>query len=146
MDPISASVLAALAGGAGGEAGRQLWQGLALLVRRPFRRGDDGRGADGSLDPGSGQAELSALDEAPADVDRAHALVTALQARAALDAEFRGLLAEWWRRAQSVDAGGIVHSHISGGTQNGPVMQGRDFSNITFTVPPPAPPATPPSA
>ncbi|WP_343234515.1 MULTISPECIES: hypothetical protein [unclassified Streptomyces] len=81
----------------------------------------------------SSQLELASLEADPADPMRAQALATALGVRAALDAEFRGLLEEWWQRTQAVNSGGEVHNHISGGTQ-GKVFQGRDFSNITFNV------------
>ncbi len=56
--------------------------------------------------------------------------MTALHVRAALHEKFRVRLEEWWQRAQA--AGGEVHNSVSGGTQNGPVIQGRDFSNLTF--------------
>jgi hypothetical protein len=38
-----------------------------------------------------------------------------------------------------VPAAGDVTNTISGGTQHGPVFQGRDFSGLTFGSPPPAP-------
>lgn len=72
---------------------------------------------------------------------RAQALATALGVRAALDAEFGRLLEEWRQQARP-DSGGGVHNHISGGTQHGPVLQGRDFSSITFDMRPGAPSAT----
>ncbi|MEU6483734.1 hypothetical protein [Streptomyces sp. NPDC046887] len=130
MDPISAAALAALAGGLGGEAGRQAWQGLTTLVRRPFRRGEAGPDEAG---PGTGEIEVASLQEAPGEPMRAQALVTALGVRAALDAEFGSALATWWREAQAVDTGGQVHNEISGGRQE-TVVQGRDFSNLTFNV------------
>ncbi|MGK5638698.1 hypothetical protein ACSNOK_10365 [Streptomyces sp. URMC 126] len=143
MDPISASVLVALAGGAGGEAGRQAWQGLTALVRRPFRHGDDDSPAPAPpLQVSSAQPELTALQNAPTDPDRAQALVTALGVRAALDARFRHDLDEWWQRARSVGTGGDVHNHISGGTYNAPTFQGRDYSGITVTTPPVGPART----
>ncbi|MFF4532473.1 hypothetical protein ACFY1P_24795 [Streptomyces sp. NPDC001407] len=130
MDPITAAALTALAGGLGGEAARQAWQGLSALVRRPFSRG-------GALDapPGvsTGELELASLADAPADPARAQALATALGVRAALDGEFRGLLDEWWQRTQAAQTAGDVHNHISGGTQ-AEVFQGRDFSSITLHV------------
>jgi len=42
------------------------------------------------------------------------------------------------------DGGGYTRSTIGGGTQYGPVLQGRDFTGLTFdspAVPPPAPDA-----
>lgn len=130
MDPITAAALAALAGGVGGEAGRHVWQGLTALVRRPFRRGESEETLPGVS---SSQLELASLEADPTDPMRAQALATALGVRAALDAEFRGLLEEWWQRAQTTDSGGEVHNHISGGNQR-EVFQGRDFAHITLNV------------
>ncbi|MFZ4296595.1 hypothetical protein ACOZE3_01520 [Streptomyces cinereoruber] len=132
MDPITAAALAALAGGLGGEAGRHVWQGLATLVRRPFRRGE---GQEPAEVPGisSGEPELAAPEQAPEDPARAQELATTLGVRAALDPEFRGLLEEWWQRAREVEPEDRVHNSISGGTQQ-QVFQGRDFSGLTFTV------------
>ncbi|MGW9024951.1 hypothetical protein ACWGQ5_12085 [Streptomyces sp. NPDC055722] len=137
MDPVSVGLLAALAGGAGGEVGRQAWAGLSALVRRPFRHGD-GRGRAPVVS--SGEAELVRLAEDPGDQGRAQALSTALAVRAALDEDFRTGLVSWQEEARLVRTGdGAVTNTISGGTQNGPVVQGRDFTNLTFTTPPPPP-------
>ncbi|MBC2876708.1 MULTISPECIES: hypothetical protein [Streptomyces] len=138
MDPITASALAALAGGAGGEAGRQVSQSLASLVRRPFRRGDDDPQEPGTtLRVSTAEPELTALQHSPADPARAQALVTALGVRAALDAQFRSELDEWWQRAQPVvTGGGNVYNNINNSsTFHAPVVQGRDSSGITFTTP-----------
>ncbi|MET8975008.1 hypothetical protein ABZX85_05255 [Streptomyces sp. NPDC004539] len=119
MEPISVALLAALAGSVGGEAGRDAWQGLVALVRRPFRRGD--------ADASTGEAELTALAASPGDETRAHVLSTALAVRAALDAEFRRELEEWRVRAQEgVREGGGTYNTISGGEFNGTVIMGRD--------------------
>ncbi|MGV9690181.1 hypothetical protein ACWDUX_13815 [Streptomyces sp. NPDC003444] len=136
MDPITAAALAALAGGLGSEAGRQIWQGVTELVRRPFHRlgSPQGTEQDGALQISSGELEVAALERDPTDPLRAQALATALGVRAALDEEFRVLLEEWWQQAQTT-SGSEVHNSISGGTQNGPVLQGRDFSNLTFDMP-----------
>ena len=139
MDPVSVTLLLALAGGAGGEVGRQAWAGLSALVRRPFRHGHDDSPDTPAV--GSGEAELARLEEAPADPARAQALSTALAARAALDADFRNDLQQWHEQAKPVRTGdGDVHNTISGGAFHGPVVQGRDFSGISFTTPPPATP------
>lgn len=133
MDPITAAALAALAGSMGTEAGRQAWAGLAALVKRPFRRDtapDSTRDAVPQVS--SGELEFAALQDDSTDPNRAQALATALHVRAALDEEFRVRLDEWWRKAQA--SGGEVHNSISGGVQNGPVVQGRDFSHLTFTM------------
>ncbi|MFF4972692.1 hypothetical protein [Streptomyces sp. NPDC001083] len=137
MDPVSVGLLVALAGGAGGEVGRQVWAGLGALVRRPFRR--DGSGQAPAVS--SGEAELVRLAAEPGDQGRAQALSTALAVRAVVDEDFRTHLGAWQEQAKLVRTGdGAVTSTISGGTQNGPVLQGRDFSNLTFTAPPPPPP------
>lgn len=133
MDPITVAALTALASGVGGDAGRQAWQGLAALVRRPFRGSstDDAGGVTSGIS--SGEPEVAELENDPADPLRAQALATALGVRAALDGEFRALLEEWWQSAQSGSSGEVRNS-ISGGTQNGPVLQGRDFSSLTFNT------------
>ncbi|MFE2070600.1 hypothetical protein ACFXDH_50995 [Streptomyces sp. NPDC059467] len=138
MDPVSVGLLVALAGGAGGELGRDAWAALSALVRRPFRRGGNG-GEDGPA-TGSGEAELARLAQNPADQGSAQALSTTLAVRAALDAEFRAVLAAWQEQARLVPVDDrSVHNTISGGTQHGPVLQGRDFSHLTFTMAAPQP-------
>lgn len=145
MDPVSVGLLAALAGGAGGELGRQVWAALTALVRRPLRR----EGGEEAPAVSSGEAELARLEQDPADQRQAQALSTALAVRAALDADFRAGLEAWQQQAESVRTDDdTVHNTISGGTQYGPVLQGRDFSGLSFTTPPAAPsaPATQPAA
>ena len=133
MDPISAAALAALAGGVGGEAGRQVWTALSALVRRPFRHSEADSEA-GALVVSSGEAELTALAQDPSELERAQRLSTALAVRAALNAEFRLALESWWQQAQSVRTNeGAVTNQVSGGTQYGPVVLGRDFSGLTIT-------------
>ncbi|MET8454399.1 hypothetical protein [Streptomyces sp. NPDC005209] len=140
MDPISVALLGALAGGAGGELGRQAWAGLTTLVRRPFTRGQDESAQAPAIS--SGETELVRLREAPGDAARAHALSTALAVRAAVDAGFSSGLQQWHEQAKLVRTGdGDVHNTISGGTQYAPVLQGRDFSGLSFTTPAPPPPA-----
>ncbi|MDH6214827.1 hypothetical protein [Streptomyces pseudovenezuelae] len=131
MDPISASLLVAAATGAGGEMGRQLWEALRGLVRRnPVEQ------ATGSLGPATGEVELASLSEAPHDVDRARALSDALSRRAEQDPLFRANLTQWQQEAQLLRTGdGDTTNTISGGNQNAPVVQGRDFSGINFNVP-----------
>lgn len=133
MDPITAAALAALAGSIGSEAGRQAWQGLTALVRRPFGQATPpGAEGDGTPQVRSGELEVAALEAAPDDVASAQALATALGVRAALDGEFRAQLDAWWQQARAIHPGGDVHNSISGGTQHGPVFQGRDFSSLSF--------------
>ncbi|AKH85608.1 hypothetical protein AA958_28965 [Streptomyces sp. CNQ-509] len=138
MDPVSVALLAALAGGAGSEAGRQAWTGLSALVRRPFRCGQGDSPEAPAIS--SGEAELTRLAEAPTDPARAQALSTALAVRAVLDADFSAGLQRWHEQARLVRTGdGEVHNTISGGTFSGPVLQGRDFSGVSSTpLPPPA--------
>ncbi|MGC0328401.1 hypothetical protein RKD23_001391 [Streptomyces sp. SAI-170] len=130
MEPISVALLAALAGGAGGEVGREAWAGLSALVRRRFRRPD---GNEDASAVSSGEAELARLADAPDDTTRAHALSTALAVRAALDAEFHAGLRQWRESAERLDTG-TVHNSISGGTFSAPVIQGRDFWSPSFTA------------
>ncbi|GAA4568750.1 hypothetical protein GCM10023100_20920 [Actinocorallia cavernae] len=123
--------MAALAGGAGGEPGRQAWVALGELVRRPF-----GRRSGGS---NPGETEFAALGEAPGEPARAEALRSGLVARATEDPEFATALAGWRRRAQPLSEGSVTNT-ISGGTHGGSVIQGRNFSGVTFNGPP-TPPA-----
>ncbi|MEU5083684.1 MULTISPECIES: hypothetical protein [Streptomyces] len=141
MDPISVALLAALAGGAGGELGRRLWSGLTTLVRRPLV-GGQGESAQAPA-VSSGEAELARLQEKPGDAVRAQALSTALAVRAVVDAEFSVGLRQWHEQAKLVRTGdGDVHNTISGGTVYGPVLQGRDFSGLSVTTSAPPPPAS----
>ncbi|NYI03862.1 hypothetical protein [Allostreptomyces psammosilenae] len=140
MDPVSVGLLAALAGGAGGEIGRQAWAGLSALVRRPLRGGQDAEDVDDVAAVSSGEVELAELERAPADSARAQALSTALAVRAAVDADFHAGLERWRELARLVRTGdGEARNTISGGTFHGPVLQGRDFSGTSFTTPPPPP-------
>ncbi|GLX47091.1 hypothetical protein Shyhy01_00410 [Streptomyces hygroscopicus subsp. hygroscopicus] len=139
MDPVSVGLLTALAGGAGGELGRQAWTGLGELVRRPFRRAgapDGARVPDGPGDAdGSGEAELARLARDPGDAAAARALSAVLAVRAAADAEFGERLRRWGESARRVSlTSGDVHNSISGGTFSAPVIQGRDVT-ATFGTP-----------
>lgn len=131
MDPVTiGAVLLAIVSGAGGELGTRLWDGAVELVRRPFHRPAPG---DSSAPMPTGDAELAALERDPADERKAVALAAALVARADTDAEFRQALENWWERASLVRTSeGNVTNSISGGAQQGPVLQGRDSSNVTF--------------
>jgi hypothetical protein len=137
VEPISMVLLAALAGGAGGEAGKQAWSALSALVCRPFHRADDMPAVS------SGEAELAALEQAPGP-ERANALSTVLAVRAALDSQFCTGLQQWHEQTRVVPTGdGEVTSTISGGTFHAPVLQGRDFSGISFTTASPPPSSAP---
>lgn len=142
MDPVSTALLIALAGGAGGEVGRQTWAALTNLIRRPFRSEDETTSPSPAV--GSGELELQRLEQAPADVSLAQALSVALAARAASDEHFRSELGRWHEQAKAVSVSSEdVTNTISGGTFNGPVVQGRDFSGVTFTDRPASSPEAP---
>jgi stage V sporulation protein SpoVS len=142
MDPVTiGAVLLAIVSGAGSQLGTQLWEGVVSLVRRPFRHKAAGGDAAAAVLVPSGEAELAALQQAPNDRRKAMALAEALLARSGADEEFRQALESWWQHAEPIRANiGNVVNTISGGTQQGPVLQGRDFSNITFGAPPTTPP------
>lgn len=144
MDPVTiGAVLLAIVSGAGTQLGTQLWEGVVSLVRRPFRKAAGGDAATAALVPSS-EAELAAFQQALDDRSKAVALAGALLARSGADEEFRQALESWWRQAEPIRANiENVVNKISGGTQQGPVLQGRDFSNITFGATPPSPPVAP---
>ena len=76
---------------------------------------------------------MVALQRSPRDQQKAVALAEVLLARAEADAGFEQELTEWWKQAEPVRASiGNVTNTISGGTQYGPVLQGRDFGNLSF--------------
>jgi hypothetical protein len=136
MDPVTiGAVLAAIAGGAGGALGGQVWMAVSALVRRPFRRAQSTGDTTAALP--SGEAELAALEHAPADQRRAVALAEILVARANSDTGFREVLEAWWVQASQLNLGGSVTNTISGGTFHGQVQQGRDFTGLSFGSPAP---------
>jgi hypothetical protein len=143
VDPVTlGAVLLAVVTGVSEAFSGQLWVGVVSLVRHPGRR-KKAPGDDAVAVP-SGQAELAALQQAPGDRQKAVALAEVLLARADADDGFKQALLSWWEQAEPVRASiGNVTNAISGGTQSGPVLQGRDFSNISFGVPPVPPPAPP---
>jgi hypothetical protein len=138
MDPITLSaVLLAAVTGASEALGGQLLSGLASLIRRPWRRKAAGP-EQAALPPG--EAELTALRESPDDRQKALRLAEALLARSEADAEFGQGLQNWWVQAEPLrDSAGDVTNTISGGTQHGPVLQGRDFGKLTFGASTPEP-------
>jgi hypothetical protein len=143
MDPVTVgAVLVAVATGVSEALGGQLWAGVVSLVRRPLR----GRGKPaGELSAaGSGEAELAAFQGAPGDQAKAVALAEVLLARAGVDPAFERALEEWWEQAAPIwEKTGNVTNTISGGVQHGPVLQGRDFTGLTFGAAPPAPSVRP---
>ncbi|WAL70627.1 hypothetical protein OU787_03420 [Kitasatospora sp. YST-16] len=116
MDPILLGSLAAMAGGAGGELGKQSWNALVALVRRPFQRA--GRS--------SGETELAALEADPQNPELAVRLERVLDNRAAADPEFEVALEEWHGQAQAAVAGTTINNNsntISGNARLGNVIQ-----------------------
>ncbi|MFI1926275.1 hypothetical protein [Streptomyces sp. NPDC020377] len=64
--------------------------------------------------------------------------------RASLDPDFETGLQRWLEQARPGRIGdGEVHNEIKGGTFHGPAVQGRDFSGVSFTTPPPTTPSSP---
>jgi hypothetical protein len=132
MDSVTlGGILLAIVGGAGGGLGGQLWAGVSDLVRRPFHASH--RLGNTTAPPPSGEAELIALEHGLGDEAQAVALAVALISRAEEDAGLLRDLDGWWARAnQALARTGGVTNTISGGNQQGPVLQGRDFSGLTF--------------
>lgn len=143
MDPITiGAVLLAIVGGVGSGLGTSLWTSVGALVRRPFRHHHDAADTAAASPAQTGEAELAALEQAP-DQQRALALAQVLVNRAHHDPDFSQALHAWWDQAAPIrDA--VVTNTISGGTQYGPVLQGRDFTNLTFGAPATPPAAAPP--
>ena len=145
MDPITlGAVLLAVVTGLSETLGGQLWSGMVSLIRRPSCHKTASNSDDEATAP-SGKAELAALQQAPGDRQKAVALAEVLLARADADDGFKRALVGWWEQAEPVRAGiSNVTNTINGGTQHGPVLQGRDFSNLTFgALAPPAQPKDP---
>jgi len=89
--------------------------------------------------------ELLALQQSPGDRGRAVALAEVLLARAHADSEFGQALKNWWAQAEPVrEKLADVTITISGGNQYGPVLQGRDFTGLTFGATPASPAARSP--
>ena len=143
MDPVTmGAVLLAVATGVSEALGGQLWAGVVSLIRRPSRA--EGTSGGGTAVVRSGERELLALQAAPGDRNKAIALAEVLLARAEADAGYGRALREWWARAEPLrEKIGNVTNTISGGNQYGPVLQGRDFTSLTFGATP-APPAARP--
>jgi hypothetical protein len=142
VDPVTiGAVLAAVAGGVGGSLGSQVWAAVSALVRRPFERDHTADCAAAALS--SGEAELAALDMAPADERGAVALAEVLVARANADDGFREALEAWWVQASRIRLGGDVTNTVRSGTFHGPVVQGRDFHGLTLGSSTPVPPCPP---
>jgi hypothetical protein len=141
MDPVAiGAVLLAVVSGVTEGLAAQLWEGVVSLVRRPFRhKAAVSSDAAAAAAVPSGEAELAALQQAPKDQQKAVALAEALLARSETDDEFRRALESWWQKAEPIRTKLSIENvtnTISGGTLQGPVLQGRDFGNISFGAPP----------
>ena len=135
VDPVTlGTVLLAVVTGVSEALSGQLWAEVVSLIRRPLRHKTISSG-DAAAVP-SGEAELVALQQALGDEQKALALAEVLLARADADDSFMQALVSWWEQAEPVRARiGNVSNAISGGTQHGPVLQGRDVSNVHFGEP-----------
>jgi hypothetical protein len=115
-----AGVLSRLADGALGEAGKQIWDGLARLLGRVKK-------------PETQRAEIlpaEALDDLaahPGDGGRAVAMGEALLRVASSDPEFAALLRAWWADAERLAGGEGQNTNIISGNVSGPVVQARDI-------------------
>src|ERR1039457_5765414 len=132
MDPVTVgAVLAAIAGGAGGALGSPLGAGVCALIRRPFGHVRPVQDAEGSEE--SGEVQLAALEQVPDDRSRAVALAEMLLTRAGEHIDFAQALSAWWAQAGQIQVvSGEVRNIVRDGTFYGPVVQGRDFSGLTF--------------
>ena len=92
MEPVSVALLLALAGGVGGEAGKQVWTELVRLVRRTFRRGSSGDHKTYGVNS----------PDVPLDAARlAEQLSELLSTRAEVDPDFQKGLRAWMDRAET---------------------------------------------
>jgi hypothetical protein len=134
MDPVTVSaVLLAIISGVSGEAGAKLWDGLRRMISRPPRTSLSETSA--LTVQSDGARELAALEQGTPTQQEALALANALLKRADADVSFRQDLEAWWSHASQINiTAGDTDSTITGGTQYGPVLQGRDFSGLTFNV------------
>lgn len=135
MDPVTVgAVFLAAVTGVSEVLGGHVWDGLVSLVRRPSRGKKDSGGSAAAVS--SGEAELLALQQSPDD-HKAVALAEVLLGRAESDTDFGQALRQWWAQAAPIrDKIDDATNTISGGTQYGPVLQGRDFTNLAFGVTP----------
>ena len=137
MDPISVGLLAAIAGGAGGEVGKQAWASLTALVRKPLRHD---RAESPQPGVSTGENELVALQKHPSDLAVARRLSTALAVRSSVDQDFALALTAWLALAGRIDPEIVrdssVTNMISGGAFHGPVVMGRNISQLSPPDPP----------
>ncbi|MYS85543.1 hypothetical protein GTZ85_36380 [Streptomyces sp. SID5474] len=122
------------------------WAQARARIAALFGRGDPAQGSAVERELESSQRELSVAREAGDDLVIADVeaewrtrLRRLLRADPVAAAELRALLDELAPLVPD-QAAGAVHNTISGGTQHGPVVQGRDFTGLTFGSPGTAPP------
>lgn len=136
MDTVSAALLLAVAGGAGGAVGEQTWRALVALVHRPAH--DTPSQPDGRQ-PDAG-ALLDRLGRHPDEVGTAEELAAALTARAGGDPAFHADLEAWSAEAHHLHhpahRPGVVHNTVTGGTFHGPVVQAGGSVHLDSQTPP----------
>ncbi|MEV6963126.1 hypothetical protein AB0M97_28990 [Streptomyces sp. NPDC051207] len=114
----------------------ETWTQARDRLARFFARGGDESAAEEELRVSRGElvaAREAGDEDAAADIEAAWRtrLRRALQADPTAVAELRSLLAEFEPDGGGAPAG-TVRNSISGGTQYGPVLQGQQFSGLTF--------------
>jgi hypothetical protein len=119
------------------------WAQARERVARFFARGADGSAAAGELQESQQElrsARESGDAEAADDVEAEWRtrLRRLLRADPAAAEELRALLTELGPLANGGPAV-VVHNTVSGGVQHGPVVQGLNFSGLTFHTSTPAP-------
>jgi hypothetical protein len=127
MDPVTmGAVVLAIVSGAAGEAGGRLWDGLRKLAHGRQAGNQD---KDSATEGTSGVAQIVALEQGRGGEREAVALAEALLTRADGDPAFRQRLEVWWKQASRISMERVnITNTVSGGTQLGPVFQGRDFT------------------
>jgi hypothetical protein len=116
-----AGILSRLADGALGEAGRQLWDGLARLVSRA-------RKPETQVAEVLPRKALAELEAHPDDAESAAAAVHALKRLAVADPDFAALLRQWWTDAERLMSDADVRGeNVIHGDVSGPVVQARDI-------------------
>ena len=137
VDPVTlGAVLLAVATGVSEALGGQLWVGVVSLVRRPVA--PEGRPpADDAAAVPRGRRSWRRCSRPRVIGRRRWRWRRCCWPGPVPTTEFEQALESWWEQAEPVRASiGNVTNTISGGTQHGPVLQGRDFSNLTFGAAP----------
>lgn len=137
MDPVSAALVLAVAGGAGGAVGDQAWRGLVALVHRSPAPGSP---APAAAVPATGGAPLDRLRRRPDDAQAAAELAESLGSLAARDDAFRAALDAWRTGAERLYPGtgpgpGVTYNSVTGGTFHGPVIQAGGSVHLAEPTP-----------